>query len=363
MQLVHAPQEAPSLKRDSKVFSPRKTPATPPSLFTKDTLTAEAKQFCHSQGSQERVNKLVSLGERATVIAHEMRNPLCVILNVLNSCKELKVGRLEQTRLALALEEAERLNRMVDGILACARSQEPTLVWQEIKLMDLINEVIHLVSELPIAIDRHIVMAPNLPNVIVRGRHDGLKQVFLNLLINACEAVAPGDAIAIHCHPEFNSRQLLIQIHNGGQSIPPHLLPLLGYQPITTKLTGQGLGLMIVQEIIHTHTGEMTIMSSASQGTKITIRLPVIKFETNQQTHPSPPAHPSPPLMSYSPLSDRELEVLQLIVEGCSNRDIAQQLFISPDTVKTHVCNVLNKLGVSDRTQAAVKALRMRLVQ
>lgn len=62
------------------------------------------------------------------------------------------------------------------------------------------------------------------------------------------------------------------------------------------------------------------------------------------------------------PLSRRELEVLHLIVEGCSNAVIAQQLYITVGTVKTHVRNILNKLCVDDRTQAAVRALRAGLV-
>ncbi len=62
------------------------------------------------------------------------------------------------------------------------------------------------------------------------------------------------------------------------------------------------------------------------------------------------------------PLTERELEVLQLIVEGCSNAVIAERLYITVGTVKTHVRNILNKLCADDRTQAAVRALRSGLV-
>jgi DNA-binding NarL/FixJ family response regulator len=63
-----------------------------------------------------------------------------------------------------------------------------------------------------------------------------------------------------------------------------------------------------------------------------------------------------------SPLTDRELEVLQLIVNGNSNADIAEKLYITVGTVKTHVRNILTKLSAEDRTQAAVHALRSGLV-
>ncbi|MEM7552666.1 MAG: response regulator transcription factor [Cyanobacteria bacterium P01_A01_bin.84] len=61
-------------------------------------------------------------------------------------------------------------------------------------------------------------------------------------------------------------------------------------------------------------------------------------------------------------LTERELEVLQLIVEGCSNAVIAERLYITVGTVKTHVRNILNKLCADERTQAAVRALRSGLV-
>lgn len=62
------------------------------------------------------------------------------------------------------------------------------------------------------------------------------------------------------------------------------------------------------------------------------------------------------------PLTDRELEILELIVSGCSNAQIADNLYITVGTVKTHVRNILNKLGANDRTQAAVRALRSGLI-
>jgi NarL family two-component system response regulator LiaR len=61
-------------------------------------------------------------------------------------------------------------------------------------------------------------------------------------------------------------------------------------------------------------------------------------------------------------LTARELEVLRLIARGQSNRQIAEQLVISEKTVKTHVSNILSKLHLADRTQAAIYALRKGLV-
>jgi len=71
----------------------------------------------------------------------------------------------------------------------------------------------------------------------------------------------------------------------------------------------------------------------------------------------------SPPAQTLiEPLSDREQEILALIATGATNREIGNQLFLAEGTVKNHVTNVLGKLGVRDRTQAALKAREMGLI-
>jgi DNA-binding NarL/FixJ family response regulator len=76
---------------------------------------------------------------------------------------------------------------------------------------------------------------------------------------------------------------------------------------------------------------------------------------------PSPPS-PEPTELEVDPLSDREREVLRLIVSGLSNQAIGDALSISLPTVKTHVQHILQKLHVSDRTQAALLAVRHHLL-
>lgn len=64
-----------------------------------------------------------------------------------------------------------------------------------------------------------------------------------------------------------------------------------------------------------------------------------------------------------SPLTAREVEVLRLLCEGRNNKEIADILVVSVNTVKTHVKRIMSKLNVSDRTQAAIKALKEDLVR
>lgn len=62
------------------------------------------------------------------------------------------------------------------------------------------------------------------------------------------------------------------------------------------------------------------------------------------------------------PLSPREIEILKIVATGASNREIAEQLFISEGTVKNHLSSILNKLGVRDRMQAILKAKEFGII-
>ncbi|MBD2596364.1 response regulator transcription factor [Nostoc spongiaeforme FACHB-130] len=81
----------------------------------------------------------------------------------------------------------------------------------------------------------------------------------------------------------------------------------------------------------------------------------IVQKLLNQFPHGIPtPSEPVPP--SLTELTPREKEVLKLIATGASNREIAQELYISEGTVKNHVTNILNRLSLRDRTQAAIIA-------
>jgi DNA-binding NarL/FixJ family response regulator len=65
---------------------------------------------------------------------------------------------------------------------------------------------------------------------------------------------------------------------------------------------------------------------------------------------------------NVDPLSEREMEVLQLMAKGLSNKEIGRALWIGETTVKTHVSHILRKLGAADRTQAVLTAVKTGLV-
>ena len=84
--------------------------------------------------------------------------------------------------------------------------------------------------------------------------------------------------------------------------------------------------------------------------------------EFSRMTPRSQPIPKPKPQPLVEPLSRRESQILKVLATGASNREIAQQLYIAEGTVKNHVTNILGKLVVRDRTQAALKARELRLI-
>jgi DNA-binding NarL/FixJ family response regulator len=80
---------------------------------------------------------------------------------------------------------------------------------------------------------------------------------------------------------------------------------------------------------------------------------------SNPEAPPAEHPMPDPP---RSELTPREVEVLRLLSEGCTNQQIARELLVSTSTVKNHIHQILSKLRVSDRTQAAVIAIELGLL-
>ena len=88
---------------------------------------------------------------------------------------------------------------------------------------------------------------------------------------------------------------------------------------------------------------------------------PAVTMRVIEAFSRKPATRPPPPELDE--LTPRELEVLRLLARGLSNSEIAGELYVSEATVKTHVNRLLMKLGLRDRTQAAVLAYEARLVE
>ena len=173
-------------------------------------------------------------------------------------------------------------------------------------------------------------------------------------------------------NPDFSTKVLMLTMHDSEDSVMAAFAA--GADSYSLKDVSMD---NLVQAIRNTHEGNAwidpaiaRIVLKQAQNTKVaTSNLEVTPDDTSLQTVEDDTqaitavADEYQQLIETYPLTDRELEVLELIVAGCSNAEIAKKLYITVGTVKTHVCHILNKLCADDRTQAAVRALRAGLVK
>jgi PAS domain S-box-containing protein len=242
-------------------------------------ILALARDITERKASEKALARLAEIGELAAMIVHEVRSPLTTVLMGLNSFRSLDLSERAQRRLDLALEESDRLQNLLNEILQYARQQ--TLHCQSLDLRELVRDVELSLQDNPTICSRQLTLQLSDTPVFIHADRDKLKQVFINLVTNACEACEGGDTVTWQVRVAAG-RQAVVTIHNGGEPIPPHVLPKLTQPFFTTKSSGNGLGLAITKRIIEAHQGEFTITSSHSEGTTVTVRLPQMLHQPHQ---------------------------------------------------------------------------------
>ncbi|NHC34218.1 ATP-binding protein [Scytonema millei] len=234
------------------------------------------------QAQQEMVKAIASLaevGELAATIVHELRNPLTTVLMGLNAFKRIDLPPTAKERLDLSLDEAERIRNLLNEILLYAKPQ--VLQFAQLELNSFIAGILPSLRTMPSAMRRRIEFFPTPTPIEVLADANKLKQVFINLVDNACEAVKDDEVISWQVELEETAKRVKIYICNGGDCIPPEILPKLTKPFYTTKLSGTGLGLSIVKRIVEAHGGEFAIASSTAEGTIVSVQLPVIDYSRN----------------------------------------------------------------------------------
>ncbi len=237
----------------------------------RSVLLALARDITTRQQMAQAQARLAEIGELAAMIVHEVRNPLTTVLMGLHSFEQMDLPDRAKMRLAFALEESERLQRLLNEILMYAREQQLDLAPLEVGpfLQTLSDEFSHQ----PVATERTLKTRGLDQAGHIAGDRDRLKQVFINLLSNACEA-APTDEV-ITCTMVEGPDCVVVTVHNGGPPIPADVLPKLTQPFFTTKSSGNGLGLAITRRIIEAHGGTLHFASTAEAGTTVTVQLPV----------------------------------------------------------------------------------------
>jgi signal transduction histidine kinase len=232
---------------------------------TAELRTAQAKLV-----EKER---LAAIGEFAAIIIHEIRNPLTTMIMGLKYFQKTVFTEAAVERLSLALGEAGRLERLLSEILLYAKPQVLQLC--ELDINEFICDLLLPMGEMPEALERQIEFTPVSPGIKILADKDKLKQVFINIIRNACEAISPGDVVKWQIDTSLTNK-ISINIHNGGEVISPEIISKLTQPFFSTKSGGTGLGLAITKRIVNAHGGELLIQSDVVRGTKVSVQLPLL---------------------------------------------------------------------------------------
>jgi signal transduction histidine kinase len=223
-----------------------------------------------------RAEHLATLGEMATGLAHEIRNPLAGIAGVIEI-----IGRdLPSTSPARSVvkdvrQEIARINHIVTDLLQTARPHPP-----KVRKSDLNTTVEHAVmlgrqQALAKSVEIALHKDPTLPEV--EHDSDQIHQVLLNLLLNSLQAIEQNGKITVNL--ESHGKAVVVQVIDNGRGIAPDHLPNIFRPFYTTKGDGTGLGLSLARRIVEDHQGRIDVSSTLGKGTTFSVVLPLQRAE------------------------------------------------------------------------------------
>ncbi|MFA5073253.1 MAG: ATP-binding protein [Nitrospirota bacterium] len=217
---------------------------------------------------QERNQRLISMGEMAVRIVHEIRNPLCS-MELYATMLEQELANTGHQELAHGISTGiGNLNTILTNMLFFARPRTPAMA--VIDLETVIRESVEML--LPLFTSRRIAITHLSTSCRIRGDAELLKQVFLNIMMNAVQAMPEGGEIMISLTRQDG--MVRVDIADTGEGILPENVEKIFNPFFTTKDSGTGLGLAIASKIMQTHDGYITATSKAGKGSAFSLLFP-----------------------------------------------------------------------------------------
>lgn len=220
-----------------------------------------------SREAIEQNEKLSLAGVLAAGIAHEIRNPLTSLRGFIQLLQHKQPFYTK-----IMLEEIDRINSIVSELLILAKPKVASYESKQLHL--LIEDTLMLLKAQALLYNIEMTAAyhPDALQGKVLCDENRIKQVFINLVKNAMEAMLDGKG-AVHIQLSQEDQWLLVSVTDEGGGIPRELIDSIGKPFITTKENGTGLGLMVCSQIITEHNGTIQF-ESERKGTRIEVRLP-----------------------------------------------------------------------------------------
>lgn len=241
-------------------------------------LLHDVTRVRHLEERLQRRNRLAAMGEMIGSIAHEIRNPLGSVelfaSMLRKDLKEMPQLRSYAEHISVAVASMDRL---LANLLTYMKPDCSRAAWQETEplVTDALTLAAHAISA-P-AIDVRVELDPQVSRLWCDGAQ--LKQVLLNLVLNAAQAMPQGGTVTVTLQADRRRSDgewpgICLTVRDTGPGIPPEHQSRIFDPFFTTKDTGTGLGLAIVHALVEAHHGRIDVESTIGQGTAFILTLP-----------------------------------------------------------------------------------------
>ena len=218
--------------------------------------------------------RLAAIGQTAGMVGHDIRNPLQSIVSDvyilemnLQAIPDIKIREEAKESLQSIEINASYINKIVADLQDYARPLKPEFI--DVDLFDLINTTIKSIT-IPDKVNLSI-SAQDCPQI--KTDPTFVRRSLNNLVNNSIQAMPDGGNLDITYYKR--EKQVFIIISDSGKGIPEEVKAKLFTPLVTTKATGQGLGLAVVKLLIEALNGKISFESQEGKGTKFTIQLPI----------------------------------------------------------------------------------------
>jgi two-component system, NtrC family, sensor kinase len=238
-------------------------------------LVKDIEQRLLIEAQMAQADKLASIGELSSGVAHEINNPLGIILGYTQLLlREEKPDSPRHADFKTIEKHAQSCKAIVEDLLSFARTSKPTR--ETVDIHTIIEEVVDFVQ-----------CHTGLEKIEIKKQYDQglqplildqkkIKQVIMNLVMNARHAIGKAGTLTVATHRDPDSGNTCVIIKDTGYGIEKKNLPRIFDPFFTTKPTGEGngLGLSVSYGIIKSHGGDITVTSEPGKGSEFVISIP-----------------------------------------------------------------------------------------